>query len=119
MRIRRRFLLATLLISVALAPPPLAAQARDDRPHDSWFGSDKIKHFLISAFIESVTFSGLRAAGVHRNASFAGAIGVTSIFGIGKEIHDKQRGEPFSLHDIAWDAAGGGSAFLMLRHTQH
>ena len=119
MRIRRNLLFATFLISVAFAPPQLEAQAKHSRPRDSWFGADKVKHFLMSAFIESLTFSGLQAAGAHRNASFAGAIGVTAVFGIGKEIHDKQRGEPFSLHDIAWDAAGGGSAFLMLRHTQH
>ena len=119
MRIRRGFFSVTLLIWVALAPPPLSAQAKHERPRDSWFGADKVKHFLMSAFIESLTFSGLRAGGAHRNASFAGAIGVTAVFGIGKEIHDRQRGEPFSLHDIAWDAAGGGSAFLMLRHTQH
>jgi putative lipoprotein len=118
MRIRQRFLVATLLVSTAFAPSGVLAQAKHSRPRDSWFGADKVKHFLMSAFIESLTFSGLQAAGAHRNASFAGAIGATAAFGIGKEIHDKQRGEPFSLHDIAWDAAGGGSAFLMLRHTQ-
>src|SRR5947207_1434581 len=118
MRMRRRFLFAALLTSVAFVPPRLEAQAKHSRPRDSWFGADKVKHFLMSAFIESLTFSGFQAAGAHRNASFAGAIGVTTVFGIGKEIHDKQRGEPFSLHDIAWDGAGGGSAFLMLRHTQ-
>jgi len=119
MRIRGRFLFATLLLSIAFAPLALEAQAQHSRPRDSWFGADKVKHFLMSAFIESLTFSGLQAAGAHRNASFAGAIGVTAVFGLGKEAHDKRRGEPFSLHDIAWDAAGGGSAFLMLRHTQH
>ena len=118
MRIRRRFLLATLLVVVAFATPALGAQAKHSPLRDSWFGADKVKHFLMSAFIESVTFSGLQAAGAHRNASFAGAIGVTAVFGIGKEIHDRRRGEPFSLHDIAWDAAGGSAAFLMLRHTQ-
>lgn len=118
MRIRRKLLFAILLVSVALAPPPLAAQAKHARPRDSWFGSDKVKHFLMSAFIESLTFSGFRAAGVHRNTSFAGAIGVTAVFGIGKEIHDKQRGEPFSIHDLTWDAAGGGAAVAMLRKTQ-
>ena len=119
MRMCRRFLFATLLISVAFAPPTLEAQAKHSRPRDSWFGADKIKHFLMSAFIESVTFSGLQAAGAHRNASFAGAIGATAVFGIGKEIHDKRKGEPFSIPDLTWDAAGGGSAFLMLRRTQH
>ncbi len=115
---RRKFLFATLLVPIAFAPPQLEAQAKHSRPRDSWFGADKVKHFLMSAFIESVTFSGLQAAGAHRNASFAGAIGATAVFGIGKEIHDKQRGESFSLHDIAWDAAGAGSAFAMLKHTR-
>lgn len=115
---RRKIFLSIFMLSVAFAPVTLEAQGKHARPRDSWFGSDKIKHFLISAFIESMTFSGLQAAGAHRNASFAGAIGATAVFGIGKEIHDKQRGEAFSIHDITWDAAGGGSAFLMLRHTQ-
>jgi uncharacterized protein YfiM (DUF2279 family) len=114
----RRLLFAILLISVALAPPPLGAQAKHVHQRDSWLGADKIKHFLMSAFIESLTFSGLQAVGAHRNASFAGAIGATAVFGVGKEIHDKQRGEPFSIHDLAWDAAGGGAAFVMLRKTQ-
>src|SRR6266567_376609 len=99
MRMRRRFLFATLLVSAAFTTPALEAQAKHSRPRDSWFGADKVKHFLMSAFIESLTFSGLQAAGAHRSASFAGAIGATAVFGIGKEIHDKQRGEPFSLHD--------------------
>ena len=115
---RRKIFLSIFMLAVAFAPATAEAQGKHSRPRDSWFGSDKIKHFLMSAFIESVTFSGLQAAGAHRNASFAGAIGATAVFGIGKEFHDKQRGEAFSLHDIAWDTAGGGAAFLMLRHTQ-
>jgi putative lipoprotein len=115
---RRRFLFATLLLSVAFASPALQAQGKHSRPRESWFGADKIKHFLMSAFIESVTFSGLQATGAHRNASFVGAIGATAVFGIGKEIHDKQRGESFSMRDITWDAAGAGAAIAMLRKTQ-
>lgn len=114
----RKVFLSILLFSVAFAPTHLEAQAKHSRPRDSWFGADKIKHFLMSAFIESVTFSGLQAAGAHRNASFAGAIGATAVFGIGKEIHDKQRAEPFSVHDLTWDAAGAGAALVMLRKTQ-
>jgi uncharacterized protein YfiM (DUF2279 family) len=48
-----------------------------------------------------------------------GSIGVTAAFGIGKEFHDRRIGEPFSLRDITWDAAGAGTSILMLRHTQH
>jgi len=116
---RRKFLFVMLLLAVAFAPPSAGAQAPRTRQHDSWFGSDKIKHFFMSAFIQSLTFSGLQAAGAHRNAAFAGSIGVTAAFGIGKEFHDKRLGEPFSLRDITWDAAGAGAAVVMLRHTQH
>jgi putative lipoprotein len=115
---RRKTLLVTLLLAFAFAPPTAGAQSPRTPQRDSWFGSDKIKHFLMSAFIQSLTFSGLQYAGAHRNAAFAGSIGVTAAFGIGKEFHDKRIGEPFSLRDIAWDAAGAGSAIVMLRHTQ-
>ena len=33
-------------------------------PHDSFLGADKVKHFLLSAFIESVSYAGLRTAHV-------------------------------------------------------
>lgn len=118
MRIRRRFLLPTLLLTIAFTPPSASAQGARAPQHDSWFGSDKIKHFLMSAFIQSLTFGGLQYAGAHRNAAFAGSIGMTAAFGIGKEFHDRRIGEPFSFRDITWDAAGAGVAIVMLRHTQ-
>ena len=31
---------------------------------DHWFGADKVKHFFMSAFVESVTYSALRASKV-------------------------------------------------------
>ena len=72
----------------------------------------------MSAFIESMTFSGLQAAGASRNAAFAGAIGTTAAFGIGREIHDKKTKGLFSLGDLTWDAVGAGAAGLVLRKTQ-
>jgi hypothetical protein len=77
-----------------------------------------VKHFFMSAFIESMTFSGLQAAGASRNTAFAGAIGTTAAFGIGREIHDKKTKGLFSLGDLTWDAVGAGSAGLVLRKTQ-
>ncbi len=85
---------------------------------DSWFGPDKIKHFFISAFIESVAFSGLQASGAGRDAAFTGAVATTAAFGIGREIHDKRTKGIFSVPDLTWDAAGAGAAALVLRSTQ-
>ena len=115
---RRRLLLATLLFAIAFTPPTAGAQAQHSRQRDSWFGADKIKHFFMSAFIESLTFSGLQAAGAHRNTAFAGAVGATAAFGIGKEFHDRRKGELFSVRDLAWDAGGAGAGLIMLRSTQ-
>lgn len=116
---RRKRLVAVALAAVALAAPAAAgAQAEHSRERDSWFGADKIKHFFMSAFIESLTFSGLQAMGAHRNAAFAGAIGTVAGIGIAKEMHDKRTKGLFSVRDLSWDAAGAGAALLMLRSTQ-
>lgn len=114
---RRKTLLAMLLLTVAFTPTAEAQTVRTPQ-RDSWFGADKIKHFLMSAFIQSLTFGGLQYAGANRNAAFAGSIGVTAAFGIGKEFHDKRIGERFSVRDIIWDAGGAGVAIVMLRNTQ-
>ena len=107
------------ILSVLLAANLVYGQAAATQPHpDAWFGIDKIKHFFMSAFIESLTFSGLQAAGARRNTAFAGAVGVTAAFGIGKEFHDKRKGELFSIRDLTWDAAGAGAAVVMLKSTQ-
>ena len=88
-------------------------------PHkDAWFGIDKIKHFFMSAFIESVTFSALQAAHVNHRTAIGGAIGVTMAIGVGREIHDKRTpGNIFSVRDLTWDAIGASAGAVMLSHT--
>ena len=86
--------------------------------HDSWFGPDKIKHFFISAFIESVAFSSLQAIGAGRDVAFAGALATTAAFAFGREVHDQRTKGIFSVPDLTWDAAGAGAAALVLRSTQ-
>ena len=85
---------------------------------DSWFAMDKLKHFFMSAFIESVSYSALQAMGVRHRPAMGAAIGVTVGFGIGREIHD--RGVPgniFSVRDLTWDALGTGAGAVLLSHT--
>ena len=85
---------------------------------DSWFGIDKIKHFFMSAFIESVSYSALQAAHVNRRPAMAGAIGVSAAFGVGRELHDQRTpGNHFSYRDFTWDALGIGAGAVMLKHT--
>jgi uncharacterized protein YfiM (DUF2279 family) len=99
---------AALVLTLSVpAPPP-----------DRWFGADKLKHFFISAFIQSVAYSALRAADARHDASLAGATAVTAAFAVGKEIADWRARREFSVRDLAWDAAGAGAATLLLSHTQ-
>lgn len=116
-RISRLFVAA--LLALTFASSTVTAQTAHRKQRDSWIGADKIKHFFMSAFIESLTFSGLQAVGASRGSAFAGAIGVTSAFGVGKELYDRRTKGLFSIRDLTWDAAGAGAAGLMLRSTQH
>jgi uncharacterized protein YfiM (DUF2279 family) len=110
--------IAILLVALIAIPSPAHPQSAPKRQRDSWLGADKVKHFFLSAFIESMTFSGLQAAGASRRAAFTGAIGTTAALAIGREVHDKKTKGLFSLGDLAWDAAGAGAAGLVLRKTQ-
>ena len=86
---------------------------------DSWFGPDKIKHFFMSAFIESVTYSALQAARVNHRPALRGAIGVTMVIGVGREIHDKRTpGNIFSVRDLTWDAVGATAGAVLLSQTR-
>ena len=104
------------LIGACLAVNVVCAQVAATR--DSWFGIDKIKHFFISAFVESVSYSALQAAHVNRRPALAGAIGVSAAIGVARELHDKRTpGNHFSYRDLTWDALGIGAGVLMLERT--
>ncbi len=105
------------LFSLCLAINLVYGQAAAAHP-DAWFGIDKIKHFFMSAFIESVSYSALQAARVHYRSALGGAIGITLGFGVGREIHDKRTpGNIFSVRDLTWDVIGTGVGTVLLSHT--
>ena len=85
---------------------------------DSWFSADKLKHFFVSAFVQSVSYSALRTARVSHDGALVGASTLTLMVGVGKEIHDDRSGEGFSVRDVAWDAAGAGAATALLSRTR-
>ncbi len=107
MMLMKGVLLATLLT----AQPPAAGR-------DGWFGADKVKHFFMSAFIQSVTFAALETAGADRRSALAGASGVTLTIGLAREWHDSRNGGPFSFRDLTWDVAGGSAASFILVRTE-
>jgi uncharacterized protein YfiM (DUF2279 family) len=104
------------ILALCLATNLVFAQTAVVR--DSWFGVDKIKHFFISAFIESLSYSAMQAAHVKRRPALAGAIGVTAGIGVARELHDRRKpGNRFSYRDLTWDALGIAAAATMLTHT--
>jgi putative lipoprotein len=106
------------LFSICLVVNLVYAQAAVVH-QDAWFGADKIKHFFMSAFIESVTYSALQAARVNHRAAFGGAVGVTLAFGVGREIHDKRTpGNIFSVRDLTWDVVGTTAGAVLLAQTR-
>jgi putative lipoprotein len=84
---------------------------------DSWFGPDKLQHFFTSAFVQSLGYGVLRRAGAENSPAIAGASVVTAIVGVGKEVRDRRTKGDFSVRDLAWDAAGAGSASVLLVRT--
>lgn len=85
---------------------------------DPWFGADKVKHFFMTAFVQSLTYSTIRLTNADHRSSMVGAAAMSAGFGIGKELFDRRRGGLFSKRDLVWDAAGAGSAAVLLAQTR-
>ena len=88
-----------------------------EHSRDAWFGPDKLQHFFTSAFVQSLGYGVLRRAGADQGPAITGASIATAIVGVGKEVHDRRTKGEFSVRDLAWDAAGAGSASLLLVRT--
>jgi len=87
---------------------------------DSWFGTDKMKHFFLSAFVQSLSYSVIQVTTRGSRSSLVlSASAASAAAGIGKELHDRRVKGAFSVRDLAWDAAGIGTASLLLTHTRH
>ena len=85
---------------------------------DPWFGADKLKHFFMTAFVQSVAYSTLRATNAGHRSSLYGASVASAVVGVGKELRDRRVGGEFSVRDLVWDAAGAGTASLLLDRTR-
>lgn len=84
---------------------------------DPWLSPDKAKHFFLSMFVESLSFSVLRAANTSRTGSLFGAAAAGVGFGAGREIYDYYHPGTPSLKDLAWDVAGVAAGAVALHQT--
>ena len=99
-----------LWIVLAFAPQAVSA--------DRWFSSDKIQHFVSSAFVQGMGYAVLRTTGISHTGSLAGASVVTAAVGVTKEYHDRNVTGDFSARDLAWDAAGAGAMSVRLAQSR-
>lgn len=114
-RMRGLAVAAALVFAVMFAPRVAAAQI----PADNWFGADKVKHFFTSALIQSLAYSVTQVTTrAPRSSLLLSASIATAAVGIGKEVHDRRSYGHFSVRDLAWDAAGAGTASMMLARTR-
>ena len=89
-------------------------------PPDSFFGVDKVKHFFMSALVQSLAYSVTQVTTRgDRSSLLLSASAATAAVGIGKEIHDRRGNGVFSVRDLLWDGAGAGAATLILIRARH
>jgi uncharacterized protein YfiM (DUF2279 family) len=100
-----------LLLVLSLGGSPAS------RADDGWLSADKVKHFLTSAFVQSLAYGSLRGAGASHGAALVGATVTTAAVGVGKELYDARTGGDPNARDLAWDAAGAGAVSLLLAQT--
>jgi uncharacterized protein YfiM (DUF2279 family) len=110
-RMSHRGIAGHVLVAAALLwSVPRSAEPR-------WFAPDRIKHFFLSFFVQSASYSVARAANADRGAALIAASGVTAAAAISKEVWDRRRGTGFSSGDLVWDALGAGAASALLVRT--
>jgi uncharacterized protein YfiM (DUF2279 family) len=78
---------------------------------------DKLQHFFTSRFVQSAGYRRAARAGAENGPAITGASVVTAIVGVGKEVHDRRTKGSSASATWSWDAAGAGSASLLLART--
>lgn len=84
-------------------------------PGDSWWGEDKLQHFVVSGLAGA---AGAVAAGQADGSdaqNFLIGTGVAFGLGAGKETYDARiKGTYFSGKDLVWDLLGGAVGSLVV-----
>jgi uncharacterized protein YfiM (DUF2279 family) len=100
-------------------PEPTVFEPRTARvTSEDWLPGDKVQHFWVSYAVTAFGFAGLTAAGAEPDDALRVAVPVAAVAGIGKEVHDRRRGGPFSFGDLVADALGVASAWFLLREVR-
>ncbi len=108
---RHRGIVGHLLVGIVLLAP--ASRPAGGR----WFAPDRLKHFFLSFFVQSASYSVVRAANAGHGPALIAASGVTAAAAVSKELWDRKRGTGFDAGDLVWDALGAGAATALLVRT--
>jgi uncharacterized protein YfiM (DUF2279 family) len=115
------FLFLILLFSypstkAAIQPDSAKAVEKDKTEWvDKWWGKDKVKHFVLSAFLAGVSYK-IYHNKLHnrKEHSLYFSSGFTFSLGLGKEIYDETRPQKkFSYKDLVYDLLGIGVGLLI------
>jgi len=109
---------AALLVASLGSGPTATSMPVQERAADEWLGADKFRHFWVSFAATSYTFGAATAAGGDADVSLGIAIPVAAVLGVGKEVHDRRRGQRFSVRDLVADALGITAASFLLREVR-
>ena len=85
---------------------------------DGWFGADKLKHFFMSAFIQSFAYSSARAVGGSHDGALISATAATVGLGVAREVYDGRVKKAFSVKDLAWDMGGAVAGTVLINNAR-
>lgn len=101
----------------SMGPTGSVMESTSTSPQDRWIAEDKARHFALSFAATSMAYGGARLRldpGPGRRTAAAVAL----LLGVGKELVDVRNGGPFSLKDLAWDAAGVALGSLLAQQIR-
>jgi uncharacterized protein YfiM (DUF2279 family) len=79
---------------------------------------DKVKHFAMGAFTQSVGYGTVRLLGGTNGAAVAGATIGSATAAVLKERRDRHRGDSVSRADIVWTMAGAATVSPLLAQVR-
>ena len=88
----------------------------ENKQVDKWWGKDKAKHFLVSAFLAGACYKIYHNQWHNKKEhSLYFSTGFTLSLGLGKEIYDDARPQnKFSYKDLIYDLLGVGVGLLIV-----
>ena len=104
-------LLLALQLRVAAAALPVPPTT------DPWFGSDKLKHFLLAGFVQGFAYATARSLELRHGRAQAGALVVSIGLSVEKERRDRRTSGRFSIRDLAWSVGGAAASAALLSRT--